>query len=325
MTIDAQTQKILITNKIGRQMWVWDSDSFYTQRLQAGPYQKQNLIHLRELCPNPRKILDIGMNIGMNTWEYATFAQEVHSFEPVPTTYQVGLDNIALNQHHQDPATGWWKNNDGTWASLAITGRINTYNVALGPEAGNVEMHIKKNDGHNRVSNDGYKTVTGKEVKVNTGYQRVSVPQLMLDSYNFTDVDIIKIDVEGYELNVLQGATNTLLTNRPIVQVECVETQPRAFGNTIQDLMDFFTERDYVITTADGIVRGTEWCYVKKMMDRFMIPKERTDLYDLNKLTKDKPVKVKKVKEPKQSAKAKKAIENAKPTPDSKFDEMWEF
>jgi FkbM family methyltransferase len=284
MTVQAQTQKILITNKIGRQMWVWDSDSFYTQRLQAGPYQKQNLIHLRKLCPNPRKIIDIGMNIGMNTWEYATFAQEVISFEPVPATYQVALDNIALNVNHQDNNLGWWKLPDGTWASLLPTGKISTHNVALGPTAGTVEMHIKKNDGHNRVANDGYTTVTGKAVKVNTGYQRVSVPQYTLDSYNFTDVDIIKIDVEGYELNVLDGAVQTIANNRPIVQIECVETQPRAFGKTIQDLMDYFNTRNYVITTADGTILPKEWMYVKKMMDRFMIPAERTDLYDPNKI-----------------------------------------
>ena len=284
MTVQAQTQKILITNKIGRQMWVWDSDSFYTQRLRAGPYQKQNLLHLRELCPNPRKIIDIGMNIGMNTWEYATFAQEVIGFEPVPTTYQVALDNIALNINHQDSNLGWWKLPDGTWANLLPTAKITTHNVALGPTQGTVEMHIKKNDGHNRVSNDGYSTVTGKAVKVNTGYQRVSVPQLTLDSYNYTDVDIIKIDVEGYELQVLDGATQTIANNRPIVQIECVETQPRAFGRTIQDLMDYFNSRNYVITTADGVVKPKEWVYTKKMMDRFMIPAERTDLYDPNKI-----------------------------------------
>ena len=281
MTVTAQTQKILITNKIGRQMWVWDSDSFYTQRLRAGPYQKQNLMHLRELCPNARKIVDIGMNIGMNTWEYATWAQEVHGFEPVPATYQVALDNIALNQHHQDPSLGWWRDPaTGAWASLAITGRIQTYNVALGPQASTVEMHIKKNDGHNRVANDGYAKLNGKPVKVNTGYQRVSVPQTTLDSYNFTDVDIIKIDVEGYELQVLEGAVATIAQNRPIVQIECVEIQPRAFGKTIQDLMDYFTGRNYVITLADGTVLPNEFRYVKKMMDRFMIPAERTDLYD---------------------------------------------
>lgn len=283
MTVQAQTQKILITNKIGRQYWLWDSDSFYTQRLQAGPYQKQNLLHLRHLCPKPRTVLDIGMNIGMNTIEYATFAEKVVGFEPVPTTYQIAVDNIALNAQHQDPTKGWF--NDGAgWASLLPTGQIQTENVALGPIAGTVEMHIKKNDGHNRVSNDGYSTPTGKTVKANTGYQRVSVPQHTLDSYHFENVDIIKIDVEGYELEVLKGADQTIANNRPIVQVECVETQPRAFGSKIQDLFDYFTSRNYVITTADGIIRGPEWCYVKKMMDRFMIPAERTDLYNPDKV-----------------------------------------
>jgi FkbM family methyltransferase len=252
-----------------------------------GPYQKQNLLRLRELCPAPRKIIDIGMNIGMNTWEYATWAQEVHGFEPVPGTYQSALDNIALNQNHQDPTKGWWKNPDGTRASLLPSGKIYTYNVALGPVPGTVEMHIKKNDGHNRVANDGYKTIHGKSVKVNTGYQRVQVPQNTLDSYNFTDVDIIKIDVEGYELQVLDGAVNTIAQSRPIVQLECVEIQPRAFGKTIQDLMDYFNNKNYVITTADGIVRGPEFVYVKKMMDRFMIPAERTDLYDSTKISRE--------------------------------------
>jgi FkbM family methyltransferase len=283
MTVQAQTQKILITNKIGRQYWLWDSDSFYTQRLQAGPYQKQNLLHLRHLCPKPRTVLDIGMNIGMNTIEYATFAEKVVGFEPVPTTYQIAVDNIALNAQHQDPTKGWFNDGSG-WASLLPTGQIQTENIALGPIASTVEMHIKKNDGHNRVSNDGYSTPTGKTVKANTGYQRVSVPQHTLDSYHFENVDIIKIDVEGYELEVLKGADQTIATNRPIVQVECVETQPRAFGSKIQDLFDYFTSRNYVITTADGIIRGPEWCYVKKMMDRFMIPAERTDLYNPDKV-----------------------------------------
>lgn len=283
MTVQAQTNKILIENRIGRKMWVWDSDSFYTQRLQAGPYQKQNLLHLRELCPNPRTVLDIGMNIGMNTWEYATWAKNVHGFEPVPTTYNVALDNIAMNKKEYRKDTGWWQAKDGTWASLEITGNIHTHNVALGPEGGptSIEMHIKKNDGHNRVANDNgdFKTVNGKDIKRNTGYERVTVEQRTLDSYNFEDVDIIKIDVEGYELLVLEGAQQTIEKNRPIIQIECVDIQPRAFGRTIQDLFDYFNDRDYVITTADGVVRGSEWIYVKKMMDRFMIPKERTDLY----------------------------------------------
>lgn len=284
MTVKAQTNKILIENKIGRKMWVWDSDSFYTQRLQAGPYQKQNLLHLRKLCPNPRTVLDIGMNIGMNTWEYATFADTVHGFEPVPETYKVAVDNIAMNKNEYRKDVGWWPEGE-SFSSLEITGDIHTHNIALGPEGGpsKIEMHIKKNDGHNRVANDNgdFKTVSGKDIKRNEGYARVEIDQRTLDSYAFEDVDIIKIDTEGYELLILEGASDTIARNRPIVQIECVEIQPRAFGRTIQELFDYFNDRDYVITTADGVVRGPEWCYVKKMMDRFMIPKERTDLYTL--------------------------------------------
>lgn len=281
MTVQAQTQKILIENKIGRKMWVWDSDSFYTQRLQAGPYQKQNLLHLRKLCPNPKTVLDIGMNIGMNTIEYSTWAKRVIGFEPVPATYQIALDNISMNQKEYNPNTGWWKEN-GVWSSLEMTGNIETYNIALGPENKTIEMHIKKNDGHNRVANDNgeFKTVTGKDIKRNEGYPRVEIEQKILDEFKYEDVDIIKIDVEGYELLVLEGASDTIKRNRPIVQIECVDIQPRAFGRTIQELMDYFNDRDYVITTADGNVIGPEWKYVKKMMDRFMIPKERTDLYN---------------------------------------------
>jgi len=281
MTVQVQTNKILIENKVGRKFWVFDSDSFYTQRLQAGPYQKQNLLHLRKLCPNPRTVLDIGMNIGMNTIEYATWAKRVVGFEPVPTTYQVALDNIAMNQKEFDSETGWWKE-DEEWASLEITGQIETHNVALGPEDKTIEMHIKKNDGHNRVANDNgdFKTVNGKDIKRNTGYPRVSIEQKVLDNYQFDDVDVIKIDVEGYELLVLEGAIDTIERNRPIVQIECVEIQPRAFGRTMQELLDYFADRDYIITTADGRVQPFEFQHVPRMMDRFMIPRERTDLYD---------------------------------------------
>lgn len=50
------------------------------------------------------------------------------------------------------------------------------------------------------------------------GYARY--PVKTLDSFDFTDVDLIKIDVEGWELQVLLGATETLKNNSPIVIVE---------------------------------------------------------------------------------------------------------
>ena len=41
-----------------------------------------------------------------------------------------------------------------------------------------------------------------------------------LDSYNYQNVDIIKIDVEGFEIPVLNGAKQTILSHRPWIQIE---------------------------------------------------------------------------------------------------------
>jgi len=60
----------------------------------------------------------------------------------------------------------------------------------------------------------------------NTGSTHVArgatgnIPMFPLDHFNLTDVDLIKIDVEGYELDVLKGAVETLRNNDPVIIVE---------------------------------------------------------------------------------------------------------
>ncbi len=41
-----------------------------------------------------------------------------------------------------------------------------------------------------------------------------------LDSFNFTDVDLIKIDVDGFELQCVKGAVQTLTDNNPVLNIE---------------------------------------------------------------------------------------------------------
>ena len=43
---------------------------------------------------------------------------------------------------------------------------------------------------------------------------------ITLDSLNFSEVDFIKLDVEGYELDVIKGGINTLRDNDPVIIVE---------------------------------------------------------------------------------------------------------
>ena len=77
------------------------------------------------------------------------------------------------------------------------------HNTALGDTKGTVSMGYDTHSGTNHV------TQSQGDIAMNT-----------LDSYNFNDVDVIKIDVEGYELSVLNGAKQTITTQKPFLQIE---------------------------------------------------------------------------------------------------------
>ena len=272
----------LVTNSIGREYWIYKEDAFYQQRIaNAGPYQKQNLLRLRELKPNARTVIDVGMNIGMNTIEYATWAKDVHGFEPTPQTYDMALKNIVLAKAQKDSnmIKPWYPNGSAVFngkfgASLEVTGNISTYKYGLGDKPGQFEILIKKdNAGHNHIENIDVPLPSGKQRRRTVQPPKQIVEVKTLDSYNFENVDIIKIDTEGYEFPVVMGAENTIVTQRPIVQLEMVDGQPERFGFSCQQIYDWFLSRDFVITLSDGTDVGTKWNHYTKKMERFFIHK----------------------------------------------------
>lgn len=79
------------------------------------------------------------------------------------------------------------------------------YHVALGKQKGTVKMEITPDN-------------TGS-THVKRGFTG-DTPMLPLDHFNLTDIDFIKIDVEGYELDVVKGGFETLKKNDPVIIVE---------------------------------------------------------------------------------------------------------
>ena len=280
--------KELIHNRMGRLYWVTAGDALYVQRFarENGPYQGRNLKFLRKLKPNARTIVDVGMNVANNTMEYATWAQAVHGFEPFPDTYKLAVANIELNQHVElkgryydtktistkldhNHADGWYKIGKDQFASLAMTAQVTTHNVGLGDAPGSLEMEDHPNNaGHNCILTDDRKTKTKytvHTVQVNT-----------LDSYKFEDVDVIKVDCEGYELPILKGAIQTITNCRPVVQLEIVEAQCKKFGYTPDDVWDFFINKvgNYGVFDFKGKRLPDNWLRIKGVMDRFFVPLE---------------------------------------------------
>lgn len=287
-TLNTDPTKELIHNRMGRLYWVTKGDALYVQRFarENGPYQGRNLKFLRRIKPDARTIVDVGMNVANNTMEYATWAKTVHGFEPFPDTYKLATENILLNQHVElkgrywdtrnvrtvhDPnhADGWWKLPNGTFASLELTGRIVTHNEGLGETAGQMQMeHHPNNAGHNCILTE--------ERKAKTKYSLHTVQVNTLDSHKFEEVDIIKIDCEGYEYPILKGAEQTIRNSRPVVQLEIVPAQCAKFGYTPDDIWDFFINKigNYGVYDFRGKRLPDHWQQIKGVMDRFFVPLE---------------------------------------------------
>lgn len=85
--------------------------------------------------------------------------------------------------------------------------------------------------------------------KENTGQGHViegyDTEVLTLDSFNIRDVDLLKIDVEGYELHVLMGAVETINVSRPAILLEKNGLCER-YRVTDSDIDAWLAERDYI-------------------------------------------------------------------------------
>jgi hypothetical protein len=75
-----------------------------------------------------------------------------------------------------------------------------------------------------------------------------------LDEYDskgcFKTVDLIKIDVEGFELFVLEGARNLILQRRPILFIELVDQNLKLQSCSGQSVIDYLAELNYLIFDA---------------------------------------------------------------------------
>jgi hypothetical protein len=66
-----------------------------------------------------------------------------------------------------------------------------------------------------------------------------------LDSFNLNDVDLIKIDCEGYELFVIQGGIETIKRCRPAIIVEQKPGHGEAYGLSDTEAVSFLKDMGY--------------------------------------------------------------------------------
>ena len=223
-----------IHSKDGHVYWVEEGDTLYIQRLQAGQYQKTNWEFAQQLVDDWTRCLDVGTNNACNAIHYAKRFQTVECFEPTPLAQDLWINTVR----------------DNNVANVIL------HKVGVGECQKTTEIVTHwKNGGHNHLNNADRNRWTGKKWATRNAKprQRICVPVQVetVDSYNFQDVGFIKIDVEGYEKFVLEGAQQLIAQSRPTIQLEIVANQCRKFGYWGEDMIEWIRSWDYTVVSKN--------------------------------------------------------------------------
>ena len=153
-----------------------------------------------------KNTIDVGAATGMYASHFAEHSKNVICFEAVPPVYEQ-LEKIK--QKHNN---------------------VITHNLAVADFEGVSGFYVDDK----RLSNSGFQNlVDGPLINVDT---------VTIDSMKLNDVGFMKIDVEGVELDVLNGAKDTIKEYRPTCMVEVYEKFNKY---PVDTTFDFFFSRKY--------------------------------------------------------------------------------
>ncbi len=181
-------------------------------------YEKQHRLSIGDV------VIDAGANIGIFSLKAAREigpSGTLLAVEPATKTFAKLKTNVS-NNHFQN---------------------IRLFQCAAGPTNGEATLYLERHDGHSSLY-----TRPGRD----RNSERVPVRPLddILESSGLKRCDFLKIDTEGAELGVLEGAERILSDFRPYLSMET-----HKFGAKTQDILDFLEKRGYAVEHdlgADG-------------------------------------------------------------------------
>lgn len=132
--------------------------------------------------------LDVGANIGNHALYFADIFRAVHAFEPNPDTHYL----LAFNARART--------------------NVHVHNIGLADRGGPAVLHVNPD---NMGAASVRHTSAGRSVDVPIALQR-------LDDFAIGGEDFcfMKMDVEGFEANVLRGGSATIATHQPLIVLE---------------------------------------------------------------------------------------------------------
>ena len=202
------------------------SDDNYLNHIKDG-FEPDMVKLFETLIDDSEVTLDIGANIGCTAILFSNFSRYVYAFEPSPTTFKF-LEKNVLNSEKKN---------------------ISLQNIALGKE--NTDSTITFSP-----SNRSGGFISNK-IQASSGHQveKIKIKKLdgLIDSLGINKVDFVKIDVEGFEKDVIDGAKETLQLHKPLLVLELNHWCLNAFQRiSIPDFFDFLRSNFPILLAVDG-------------------------------------------------------------------------
>ena len=215
-----------------------------------GEWSELEMDVMREMCPQGGTVIEAGANVGSHTLGLMQWAGTVWAFEPHPETYALLQANVLRNNP---------------------TAIMHCYHAGLGKESaqGIMEAHTA-----NQPFNPGgamLRIVADGDIDITT-----------IDSLEIEEVHLIKADVEGHEMAVIEGAEQTISRCRPVIYLEDNDVASRNDLYALLDSWNYRLHRHKVSiwnpkNWRGGTVNAFGGHYSEMLL---AVPKERTDLLE---------------------------------------------
>jgi len=189
-------------------------------------YEPQALDALKRTIAPGSVVLDVGANVGISAMMMARWCGakgHIYAFEPSPTPKKLLAEHLRLN---------------------GLADRVTICDFALSDAEGTATFYASGISGKSALS----------DVNIGQRAEAVKVPVTTIDAYcqaKKIRPSLIKIDVEGFEFNVLNGARNTLKEARPSILVELHPMFWPALGIDPGWAADQLRELNYKVTALE--------------------------------------------------------------------------
>jgi FkbM family methyltransferase len=176
--------------------FVYNND-FISAVLQRGHVWEQHMQRLFErVLTKDSVVIDGGAHIGAHTVKLSRLAKYVHAFEPLTPTFDLLDKNLGINGCRN----------------------VTAYRQALSNSVGNSSYGWIEN-GNLGGAGLSQSLEEGSEFYVDT---------VTIDSLGLDQLDFIKLDIEGYEQQAIEGGMKTISKFLPMIALECWDEYPNS-------------------------------------------------------------------------------------------------